>query len=404
MKKLIFFVPTFSNLSETFILREIDSLVKRKNLEIMVLSLNEGKAFLPENLKDKIYYIPLKFSDITRSIPFVFKNLGNLFRIGWTFFRQSEDSFLRNVNNFIKAIFFASKISQFKFDHIHIHFMSDISTIISLASQILGKPFSISGHARDILLDSSAVKFKVKHAKFITLCNTKAFLKCLELSGGKGRKNVVLAFHGIDSSAYEFKNRVLKATSEINVLTDGRFTPKKGLTYLSQAIVSLIKDYNFKINLTIIGLAVGESQNQTLHEVKQIFKNAGLYDKLHIPGNGAGIQQDEVRMIYRDSDIFIYAGINDSNGDADGVPNGLLQAAYSGLPVITTTSGSISDLFNEKNSYIIDQKSPESIIEKFNELIIDKHLHNKTKILYDEVSESFGQEKNISYLETLLLK
>jgi glycosyltransferase involved in cell wall biosynthesis len=141
-----------------------------------------------------------------------------------------------------------------------------------------------------------------------------------------------------------------------------------------------------------------------LHEVKQIFKNSGLYDKLHIPGNGAGIQQDEVRMIYRDSDIFIYAGINDSNGDADGVPNGLLQAAYSGLPVITTTSGSISDLFNEKNSYIIDQKSPESIIEKFNELIIDKHLHNKTKLLYDEVSESFGQEKNISYLETLLLK
>jgi glycosyltransferase involved in cell wall biosynthesis len=264
---------------------------------------------------------------------------------------------------------------------------------------ILKKPFSVSGHARDIFVDGSAVNFKVKNAKFITLCNTKAFLKCIELSGGKGRKNIVLGFHGIDSKDYIYNERNFKVTSELNILTDGRFTPKKGLIPLSNAIVSLIKDYDFKIKFTIIGLAIGEDQEAILKEVKSIFKKAGVYENLEIPGNGAGIQQSEVQSYYQNSDIFIYAGINTSGGDADGVPNGLLQAAFSGIPVITTSAGSIGDLFNEGNSYHIEQNSSLSIIEKFNEMMVDKEIKLKSKKLYKDVSENFGLEKNIKSLE-----
>jgi glycosyltransferase involved in cell wall biosynthesis len=404
MKKILFFVPTFSNLSETFILREINALDLRSNIDVHVISLKEGKASLPENLKYKVSYIPINFSEIFLSIPFIIKNFWQILKVGLKFFKMSDDSFSRNLKNFLKSLIYASKISIFKFDQLHIHFLSDISTIIGLASIILKKPFSISGHARDIFIDGSAIDFKVKNSKFITLCNTKAFLKCLELSGGKGRKNVVLGFHGIDNNDYEFKIREFKATSTLEVLTDGRFTPKKGLIPLSEAVVSLIKDYGFKINFTIIGLAIGESQKEILENVKKLFKDAHLYEHLHIPGNGNGIQQNDVKEYYKKSDIFIYAGIDAVGGDSDGVPNGLLQAAFSGIPIITTTAGSISDLFDSENSYIINQNSPESIIEKFNELILDKNLKRKTTFLHSKAVENFGIEKNIKYLEDLLLK
>ena len=402
MKKILFFVPTFSNLSETFILREIDSLDRRGNFSIHVLALKEGKAELPENLKFKVSLIPLKFSDILSAFPFILKNLISILKIGLNFFKFSNDSLLRNIRNFSKSIIFASKISIFKFDQLHIHFLSDISTILSLSAMILNKPFSISGHARDIFIDGSAVDFKVRNAKFITLCNTKAFLKCLELSGGKGRKNVVLGFHGIDKSDYQFNKRSFTVTSELNVLTDGRFTTKKGLIPLSKAIISLIKDYNFKINFTIIGLAVGEDQESLLKEVKELFKKEKLYSHLNIPGNGNGIQQSEVKEIYQNSDIFIYAGINAPGGDADGVPNGLLQAAFSGIPVITTNSGSISDLFNNENSYQIEQNNPESIVDKFNDLMLDKNLNKKIIKLHQDVTQNFEVSNNIKYLEELL--
>lgn len=404
MKKILIFVPTFSNLSETFILREIDALDKSDKVDVHVVSLKEGKAELPGNLKPKVSYIPLRFTDVLNSLPFISKKLSKILQVGWRFFQTSQDGFLRNLKNYLKGILFAFKLSKFDYDQIHIHFLSDISTIIGLAAQINAKPFSISGHARDIFIDGSAVNFKVKNAKFITLCNSKAFLKCLELSGGKGRKNVVLGFHGIDPQLYKFSERNLNIHKEINIITDGRFTPKKGLVTLSKAIVSLIKDYKFKINLTIIGLAIGDDQQKILNEVKDIFKQAKVYDHLEIPGNGKGVQQEEVVKYYDRSHVFIYAGINAPGGDADGVPNGLLQAAFSGLPVITTTSGSISDLFNQKNSFIIEQNSVDSIIEKFNELVLDKKLADKISMLNKEVLENFEIKKNISYLEHMLLK
>ena len=213
-----------------------------------------------------------------------------------------------------------------------------------------------------------------------------------------------MSFHGVDHSKYQYKERKFNSTDQLNILTDARFTEKKGLIPLSQAVITLIKEYNFDVNLTIVGLANTDEQFQHLEDVKKLFKSAHVYQRLSIPGNGAGIQQDDVIEIYKNSDIFIYAGKDASTGDVDGVPNGLLQAAYSGVPVITTLAGSISDLFNDKNSYIINQGSSEDIIEKFNFLILDKMRLSKSEKLKKDVSENFDLVKNITYLENQLLK
>jgi glycosyltransferase involved in cell wall biosynthesis len=404
MKKILYFVPTFSNLSETFILREVEALDLSGKLGIHVLSLKEGKATLPDNLIYKVTYIKVGFKDLLNGLWFILSRPVWVTKSFLKFNKESEDSFGRKLKNFFKAVVYATKIALFDFDQMHIHFLSDISTIISVACYLIHKPFSISGHARDIFIEASSINFKVKNSKFVTVCNTKAYLKCIEKSGGKGRKNLVLAFHGVDASRYEFNSRKFNSQSELKVLTDARFTEKKGLIPLSNSIVSLIKDYDFNIVFTIVGLAANEEQQKHMEEVKSIFKKAHLYNHLSIPGNGKGVQQDEVSEIYRNSDLFIYAGVDAVSGDADGVPNGLIQAAYSGLPVITTKSGSIADLFNDKNSYIIKQNDVEDIIEKFNFMILDKSRNEKAEKLHKDVSENFDLKKNINYLESLMLK
>lgn len=404
MKKILYFVPTFSNLSETFILREIETLDKRGNVNVHVVSLKEGSSPLPDALKSKVTYFHLSYVDIFEGLKFFTSNIKVVLKVAKKFFKESEDLPISKVKYLLKALLYAPKIQIFDFDQMHIHFLSDISTIISLVCCFIGKPFSISGHARDIFVDSSSINFKVKNSKFITVCNTKAYLKCIELSGGKGRKNLFMSFHGVDSAVYDFKERKFTPESTLKVLTDARFTLKKGLVPLSEAIVSLMSEYNFDIEFTIIGLAANEEQKTHLEEIKDIFKKSKYYNKLHIPGNGKGIVQSEVAEIYKNSDIFIYAGVDISSGDSDGVPNGLLQAAYSGLPVITTTAGSISDLFNDKNSYIINQNDSNDIIEKFNLMILDKKRLEKTENLRKDVHKNFDLDKNISYLESMFIK
>jgi len=398
-KRVLYFVPTFSNLSETFILREVEKLLSRGNIEVHVLSLKEGKAKLSDNLSTRVTYLKIKFSDFGGILIYSFKNVKSILKVLFKFAKESEDSFFQKIKLFIKGIIYSYYVSFFKFDNLHIHFLSDISTIFSIAALINNKPFSISGHARDIFVDPSSINFKVQNSKFITLCNTKAYLKCIELSGGKGRKNVIMSFHGVDSDKYIFKERKISATDKINVLTDARFTHKKGLKPLSEAIVKLVKEFDFNISFTIVGLANTSEQQAHLEEIKNIFKDNKIYEVLEIPGNGKGIQQELVSDIYRNSDVFIYAGVDSGDGDADGVPNGLLQAAYSGLPVITTKSGSISDLFNENNSYIIEQHSSSDIVDKFNTLILDKSRELKSRKLLENVRENFNLDNNIEYLE-----
>ena len=404
MKKILYFVPTFSNLSETFILREIEELDILGKLDIHVVSLKEGKAKLPDSLIYKVTYIKLSYVDVVKSSGFILKNLKKIYKVFRIFMKESEDTLSRKIKNFIKGVLYGYKLNIFSFDHIHIHFLSDISTIISIAALLNGKTFSCSGHARDIFMEGSSINFKVRNSKFVTVCNTRAYLKCIELSGGKGRRNLILGFHGVAANKYKYHSRKFNISQEINVLTDGRFTEKKGLIPLSEAIVTLISDYDFKIKFTIVGLAVSEEQFALLDQIKNIFKKAKLYDHLSIPGNGKGVQQEEVIEIYDRSDLFIYAGVDVGTGDLDGVPNGLLQAAYSGLPVITTLSGSISDLFNESNSYIVNQNDSLDIVEKFNKMILDKSRDKKSEKLLKEVSDQFDLEKNTKLLESLFLK
>jgi colanic acid/amylovoran biosynthesis glycosyltransferase len=400
--KVLFIIPTFSNLSETFIYREVNAVFERGNLDVSVVSLEKGKATISQDLAKKVSYIRISYEDIIPTLSYSMKNFKHLFKIFHSYYNTSDQSSLEILKIFIKSVFYAQKLSKFDFDISHIHFVSQFSSVFSLSSLILKKEFSISGHAKDIYLESCDLKFKAKNAKFISICNTRAFIKFIELTGGKGRKNIVLAFHGIDPKVFQFKKRKINFNKKINILTDARFTEKKGLEFLSQAVVMLNKDYNFDLELTIIGLASTETQTQYMEKIKYIFKEAGLYSKLHIPGGGNGVSKDDLPSIYNNSDVFIYPGVDASDGDLDGVPNCLLQASFSGLPIITTQSGSISDLFNEKNSYIVNQRDPLDIIDKFNELVLDKDLDKKVNLSLKKSIENFSLDKNIEYLEKLL--
>ena len=402
MKKILYFIPTFSVISETFILREVQTLIELGNLDIRILSLQEGTASVPSQVKEKVIYFRPSIKDILFSLPFIILNLGRILTTSKIVFYENEGTFSKNFKTFVKSIFYAKYISKFKVNHIHSHFVSEPSTLMMFVAEILNLPFSISGHATDVFRDHDMVKAKSKRAKFVALCNSQAYLEFIKLSGGKGKKNVVLLYHGIDYLKFKFKKRDLFKAKKIKILTDARFVEKKGLKILSQAVVDL--NQIMDVSLTIVGLAQNEEQERYRDLIIDIFEKSKLKDKLNIPNNGKGVQIEDVIQIYSESDVFVYAGIDAGKGDVDGVPNALLQAAFSGLPVITTLSGSISDLFDEKNSYIIIQNDSKDITMKFQEMLIDKNRDEKSEQLFNQASKEFSLFLNIKELEELLNK
>ena len=63
-KRVLVFIPEFPVLSETFIERELSELVERGNVELVVFSIKKGIGYLSENLKTRVLYKRLGFTDI----------------------------------------------------------------------------------------------------------------------------------------------------------------------------------------------------------------------------------------------------------------------------------------------------------------------------------------------------
>ena len=101
------------------------------------------------------------------------------------------------------------------------------------------------------------------------------------------------------------------------------------------------------------------------------------------------------------SDIFVLPSIPAKNGDKDGLPNVLLEALASGLPVIATDISGIPELItHRKTGLLVPPFDSKALADAIILLSKDTSLYNEiSKNGYDKISREF----NIN-LSTLQLK
>ena len=171
-KKVLVFIPEFPVLTETFIERELDKLVERDKVDLVVFSLKKGAGKISDTLKPKVFYERLGVADVPGIIIYVLSHFSEVLKM----FRDAKNEHVSvSFYVFFKSIGYARKFSRFKPDLILAHFLSEPSTIAMYASKIAKIPYAISAHARDIMITSERVKEKVNTAKFITICNKNAY-------------------------------------------------------------------------------------------------------------------------------------------------------------------------------------------------------------------------------------
>ena len=66
--------------------------------------------------------------------------------------------------------------------------------------------------------------------------------------------------------------------------------------------------------------------------------------------------QEEIKRLYRESDIFVAPSVIAANGDRDGIPNVLLEAMAMGLPVVgTNVSGLPEVIIDGKTGVLVHE-------------------------------------------------
>ena len=183
------------------------------------------------------------------------------------------------------------------------------------------------------------------------------------------------------------------------ILNVGRLEEKKGQMYLLQA-AKILKDKNIDFNLVIIGPGTLYS------ELSSYINKEVLSDRVQMLGVEEGLPFSETLKYFLSSDIFVFPGVNTSEGDADGIANVLLEAAASKLPIIATDSGSTTELITDGvTGKIVLQKDYLALAEA----VID-YVNNPEKAsemaqkLYLKVSQDFNISGNVKVMEDYIMK
>ena len=407
-KKILVVVPEFPRLTETFIERDISKLATYESLDIEIFSLKKSNGYISENISDRITYSRMSYKDaLTGFIRFcLFKPKQTFTCIKALLKRDPYDtnSLIHNMALLVKGFSYAVVFERYSVDEIHAHFMNDFSTVCMFASIYLEKPCSLNIHAKDIFVTPSLPQFKLTQAKFTTVCNRYAYNKCIEICPTQKDK-IYLVYHGLDEEMLQPNSAyILKPANPLIFVNVSRFVEKKGLEYILQACKILAKD-KVAFEMAIVGANDSSVKIDMFSKYNAEIKEAGLSDIVKIYGEGKGVPFEEVKQFYRIADIFVMASISSEGSDSDGVPNAIIEAALSKIPIISTDAGSIKDFLNMYNSILIPQKDAASIAESIKRLIDDTILRQDLgKRAYFDAKEMFSSSKNVLLLHNLLLK
>lgn len=424
-KKVLYFIPEFPRLTETFIEREVSKLIELGNLDVAVLSLSKASGEMSSAVSAITSYERLTFKDIFLAIfTYILRHPLRVVKAHSLIFGHDQVPYLipkkaTGVNKitdnlsvvksfqrtrmvqFLKGLAYTKVVERYSPDHIHCHFLSEPSTIIMVVATMMNIPYSVSAHAKDVWVDGTLIKSKTNSAKFIAVCNKNTCERVKELSGENFKDKVHLLFHGVDSSKLFSNVQNVQRIPQYIFCLCSRYVEKKGLKYLVDAS-KILRDEGLAFEVHIVGAK--DPYSSTFDDIVTQIQTLDLGKHVILEGNGVGIPNSKVVEFYKKASIFVLPSVTSGEGDIDGVPTVIIEAALAKLPIVTTQAGSIGDLINSDTGILVAQRDAHSLANGLEELLIHEDKGNKlAQNAYNKAIEMFNLDTNIKKLEHLLL-
>ena len=158
----------------------------------------------------------------------------------------------------------------------------------------------------------------------------------------------------------------------LRLLTVGRLSSTKRVDVLIDS-VDVLKQAGFKVKLTVVGGGALEADLREMVHAKKLDGN------VEIKGRAGA---DEMPDIYRDSDIYISATMQ------EGMSNAMLEAMASGLPIVTTCCEGTEELISD-NGIVVEQPEGQAIADAVKGLATNEESYNAMSYAARQQAEEF---------------
>lgn len=212
-------------------------------------------------------------------------------------------------------------------------------------------PAIVSFHGADVLVELENAKYRsalldVLGRVDLVLARSQSLLDAL-LNVGCPPEKLRLNRTGIPLNKFPFAARPWPTDGAWRLLQACRLIKKKGLTTSLQAFLEFTKSYP-NATLTVAGEGPEQSALQALAAQLK------LGDKVRFTGF---LDQEELRRQLYESHLFLHPSEQDSDGNQEGVPNSILEAMATGLPVFATHHGGIPEAVQHgTNGFLVPER------------------------------------------------
>jgi glycosyltransferase involved in cell wall biosynthesis len=336
MKHIGIVVPNFHVPSETFVVTEINALVKNGH-KVSVLTFEHNNDC--DNLDKSVSVIVIKKSLKTALLHGV-KNMPAALR-GLTV--ANKFASVSSLSLFGYGLTISKLIKQHNISHLHCHFMLASLAYAIVGSRLAGITVSSIGHGHDVYVNEDDLKEKLAQCDFSVAVCSDMVNKFKQRNAGQ----IKLLHCGVDLNLFSAKPTYLN--DSIKLLFIGRLVEKKGLQFLLPALKYLVKKYD--VILDIVG------DGPMLNDLKYMAEQLNIKKNVRFLGRKRAqwIAQNTVNYSALVAPFCIA-----NNGDRDTGPLVLKEAMASGIPVITTDLMGTKEIVNEDVGFKCE---PESIAE-----------------------------------------
>ena len=337
-KRIAYIISQFPETHETFILREIIQ-AQKKGIEIALFSLKHcrDKIIHPTAkllMKDTVYP-DFNLSFLSASFYFFITRPLRCIKILWYLVSKNFSSLeylWKSLYVFPISLYFAKRIKEKNIKHVHAHWITIPATSAIIISKLLDVEFSITAHAWDIYVHHPMLKEKVNTAKFIVTCTAYNKKYLSNLNGQREKSKIILNYHGLNTE--KFRPAKTKSNGTFTILSIGRLCRHKGFDHLIEAC-KILKDKGLHFICNIAG------EGRFRKKLEEQIESCGLGDHVKLLGIKT---QEEIKELYRASDLFALACVVTRKGARDGIPNVILEAFSCGIAAVSTNISGLPEV------------------------------------------------------------
>lgn len=402
--KVAVILKGWPRLSETFIAQEIAGLeAQGVVLELWSMRRPTDKARHPvhDRVAARVVYLPEYLKDEPRRVFSAWLKARRLPGYGAARAKFLADLRRDRTSNRVRrwgqALVLAAELPG-TIERLYAHFLHTPASVTRYAATLRGLPWSVSAHAKDIWTSEPwDVREKLADCAWLVTCTNVGLQRLKELAPTPEKLRLV--YHGLDFAHLPPPPPARPprdgsdAADPVAILSVGRKVEKKGYDDLLNALALLPDGLHWRFE----HVGAGELSDALKAQAAAL----GIADRCTWHG---GQPQKAVFAALARADLFVLASKTAADGDQDGLPNVLMEAAHQGLPLVSTQAAAIGEFVEDgETGLLVPPAAPRELGVALARMIADPGLRQRLAQRAGEVVRTrFSYEAGVEWIASAL--